>query len=892
MRWPAFLRRRHWDRERALELEAYLEQETADNIARGMALDDARSAARRKLGNTTLILEEIYLGNSIPVLDTVWRNLRYALRQLRRSPLFTAAAVVSLALGIGATTAIFTLIDRILLRPLPVADPHQLVVVSYDGHPGGYNTGSGTFSFPLYRALRDGNPVLTAFGRFPLALSVSGPDWTDRVDGELVTGNYFEVLGVPAALGRTITPSDDQTPGGHPLAVLSYGYWVNRFGADPAVLGRTIRVNDVALTIIGVSAEGFDGVELGFHPTIRVPAAMKRQMTGYFGDIFDPAKPDALWLQVYGRLRQGVSPQQAQAVLRNLLPSLQAQAGITLDTVPDRHVSTAPPLEVLPAAQGQSDVRQQFGTPLIVLMALVGLVLLMASLNVANLLLARAAARRREIAVRLALGAGRRHVILQSLVESLVLALAGGAMGLLFAAWGNAALLRLIPAGQGELSLPTTPDWRILGFTVAVCLGTALGFGLLPAVGSTRIGLLPALRNATASGQSVSLGRNAVVGLQVFLTVLLLMAAGLFVRTLEKLRHLDPGFETATILSFSVDPSVNGYRHERAVRFFQTLLTEVRSVPGVEAAAMGSIRLLNDDGWGNGIAVDGYTHAPDESNVQNFNMVSPGYFATLGIPILEGRDFSPADAGRATGVAIVNQDMARRYFGSESPIGRQFRMGTGGGPAVEIIGLIGRTKYRSIRDTARRQVILHFDQHPDPTNAVVYVRTRAGASLFPALRDAVRRIDPNVPTIAERTLEEQIDRNLATERLLATLAMLFGMIAALLAAVGLYGIIAFTVTGRRKEIGLRLALGARPPRLVALVLGNVVRVVVFGVVAAIPAGWFLSRYIESRLYGVSAGDSLTLIGVAGLLIAVVVGASLGPLWRAFRISPMVVLRED
>ena len=888
----AFLRRRHWDRERALELEAYLEQETADNIARGMAPEDARSAARRKLGNTTLIREEIYLGNAIPVVDTVGRNLRYALRQLRRSPLFTAAAIISLALGIGATTAIFTLIDRILLRPLPVADPHQLVLLRYDGHPGGFNTGDATFSFPLYRVLRDGNPVLTAFGRFPLALSVSGPDWNDRVDGELVTGNYFEVLGVPAAIGRTITPLDDQTPGGHPLAVLSYDYWVNRFGADPGVLGRTIRVNDVALTIIGVSAEGFDGVELGFHPKIRVPAAMKRKMTGYFGDIFDPANPDALWLQVFGRLRPDASASQAQVVLQNLLPSFQAQAGITRDTIQGGGTSTAPPLEVLPAAQGRSDVRQEFGTPLLVLLALVGLVLLMASLNVANLLLARAAARRREIAVRLALGAGRRHVVLQSLVEGLVLALLGGAMGLLLAAGANTALLQLIPAGDGALMLPTTPDLRILGFTLAVCLGTALGFALLPAVGTTRIPLLPALRNAAASGSSASVGRNAVVGLQVFLTVLLLMAAGLFVRTLEKLRRLDPGFETATILSFSVDPSVNGYRHERAVRFFQTLLAEVRSVPGVDAAAMGAIRLLNDDGWGQGIAVDGYTPGPDESNVQNFNMVSPGYFATLGIPILEGRDFSPADAGRATGVAIVNQDMARRYFGDESPIGRQFRMSNPGGPVVDIIGLIGRTKYRSVRDTARRQVILSFDQHADPTSAVVYVRTRAGAGLFPLLREAVRRIDPDVPTIAERTLEQQIDRNLATERLLATLASLFGMMAALLAAVGLYGIIAFTVTGRRKEIGLRLALGARPPRLVALVLGNVVRVVILGVVAAIPAGWFLSRYIESRLYGVSAGDSLTLIGVAGLLTAVVVAASLGPLWRAFRISPMVVLRED
>jgi len=887
MRWPAFLRRRYWDRERALELEAYLEQETADNVARGMAPAQARAAAHRKLGNTLLIREEIYLSNSVPVLDTLARHVRHAIRQLRRSPVFAFAAVLSLALGIGATTAIFSLIDRILLRNLPVPRPEELVLLRYRAHRAGFSTGEGTFSWPLYVVLRDGNPVLTAFGRFRLSLSVSDGERTERVEGELVTGNYFQVLGVPAAVGRTFSPSDDETIGGHAVAVLSHDYWVTRFAADSSVVGRIIRVNDVPLTILGVSARGFDGVELGYHPKIRIPVTMKRSMTGFFGDIFPPENKDALWLEVFGRLRAGVSVDRAQALLAGQMPSYQAAAGIQ----PDTRGATRPNIDVIMASQGRSGVRQQFETALLVLMGLVGLVLLMASLNVANLLLARATARRREIAVRLALGAGRRHVALQLLLESTVLAVAGGAAGLFLATWTNAALLRWIPAGESVLELPTAPDLRILGFTGAVSLGTALLFGLIPALGATRLSFLPALRDTAATTGGSSRGRNVLVGVQVFFSVLLLVAAGLFVRTLGKLRALDPGFRTESLLSFTVDPATNGYRRERAVNFFRALIDEVRALPGVESAALGAVRLLSEDSWSDGITVDGYTPVPGESNVQYFNMVSPGFFATLGIPMLEGREFNPADAAGGRPVAIVNQDLARRYFGASRATGRQFRVGGRGDP-VEIVGVIGATTYGSIRDARRRQVFLNFDQHPDPTHAVVYVRTVAGSALFPSLRAAVRRVDPNVPPFAERTLDEQIDRNLATERMLAMLATLFGTVATLLAAVGLYGIMAFTVTARRREIALRLALGARAPGVMRLVLRDVLRVVLVGAVAAVPAAWLVSRYIESLLYGVAPTDPFTVLGVAGMLTAVVAAACAAPLRRAFLTSPMVVLREE
>jgi hypothetical protein len=349
MRWPAFLRRRKWDEERARELDSYLEQETSDNIARGMSPDAARDASRRKLGNTTLIREEIYHRNSLPVLDTLVRHLRYAFRQLRRSPVFAIAAILSLALGIGATTAIFTLIDRILLRPLPVREPNALVALRYREHPGAFNQGSWRFSWPLYRALQRRNSVLEAFGRYALPLTVSEKDWTDRVEGELVTGNYFEVLGVQAALGRTFTESDDQIPGGHPLAVLSHDYWTDRFASDSSIVGRTIQVNDRPLTVIGVSARGFDGIQLGYHPKVRIPVTMKREMTGFFGDIFPPENKDALWLEVYGRLKPGVTRAQAKATLIAQMHAYQASVGIVPDTTTN---VTEPIIDVKGAAQG------------------------------------------------------------------------------------------------------------------------------------------------------------------------------------------------------------------------------------------------------------------------------------------------------------------------------------------------------------------------------------------------------------------------------------------------------------------------------------------------------------------------------------------------------------
>jgi predicted permease len=888
-----FFRRRRWDRERALELDAYLETETQDNIARGMTLDDARSAARRKLGNPTLVREEIYRMNTAGIVDALWRGLKYALRQWRRSPGFAAAAVLSLALGIGANTAIFTVLDQVLLRLLPVRDPNQLVLLYREGFQNTLDMGNHRVSYPFYRDLRDHNQVFDGvLCRFPLDMSLGYQGQTERIEGELVSGNYFEVLGVGAALGRTFTRDDDRLAGGHPLAVLSYDFWVDRFHADPGVLGKTILVNDHVLSIIGVSARGFDGVELGYSPKVRVPVAMKKEMTGFFSN-WDLTNRRTSWAQVYARLKPGITAEQAQASLQPLFHSiLESEAAESKKLLGyNREQFFKGGLVAQPASQGLSSMRLQYATPLKVLMAIVGLVLLMACANVANLLIARSAARQRETAVRLAIGAGREHLIRQSLVESAVLALAGGALGLLLAMWSARALVGFLPSGDTELNLRTTPDLRILGFTLVVCAVTALLFGLAPAVTSGGADLLGALREKTSSGGSARL-RRGLVAAQVFLAVLLLASAGLFVRSLTNLRQLDPGFHTDHVVAFSVRAMDNGYRKERSVRFYHDLMERLRAVPGVDRAAFANVPLLDGD-WHTYAGVEGYEEKPGEDMKQYFNMVSPGYFETLGIPLVEGRDFAEADVGRE-GVAIVNRAFVHRYFGNQSPIGRHLKLFESGSMAhPAIIGVVADTKYLDMREDHPRQVFLDFHQHDDPTGGTAYVKTRLDSKqMFAALRAMVRGLDPNVPVFEMRTLDEQVERNLATERLVASLATVFGAMAGVLAAVGLYGLMAFNVTRRTREIGVRVALGASRTQVTWLAIREVLALAAVGAALALPAAWGLAHFIESQLYGVKAGDPLALGGAFAALALVAIAASYVPARRAAKLAPMVALREE
>jgi predicted permease len=899
MRLPRFLRRffrrDDWDQERARELEAYLETEVQENLARGLDPDEARAAARRKLGNPTLIREEIYRMNSIGFFDALSQDLRYALRQLRRSPGFTAAAVLSLALGIGANTAIFSLLDQVLLRLLPVKDPQQLTAILWRGFTNAASFGSGTASYPFYKDIRDGNHAFDGvFGRFGVALSFGYQGQTERIPGELVTGNYFEVLGVPAAIGRTFTNDDDRIPGGHPLAVLSYDFWTERFNADPAVLGRSIIVNNHAFTIIGVSAKGFDGVELGYSPKLRIPVAMKKEMTGFFGDNWNLENRRATWLQMFGRLKPNMTMEQAEASLQPLFRSIlesEAQQSTLRPHLRDEFFKSK--MVVQPAGQGRSSLRAQYRTPLGVLMAIVGMVLLIACANVANLLIARAAARRREIAVRLALGAGRRHLIRQSLVESFLLSILGGGLGILFASWSLRLLLEFIPSGDGTINLSTVPDTRVLLFTLAISVVTALLFGLAPAIGAGRFELVPNLKEQTVAGGRGGV-RRLLVAAQVFLSVLLVAGAGLFVRSLINLRTLDPGFKTSQVLSFSADAMLNGYRKERAVRFYLELLDRVRAVPGVESAGIGAIRLLDDNDWNSAAGIEGYDAKPGEDMQQRFNMVSPGYFSTLGMRLVAGREFTASDHAARSGVAIVNQALVGRYFGNRNPLGRHLKLYEKGPlREPEIIGVVADSKYDSMRDEHPRQVFLNFHQHDDPAGGTIYVKTRLDSKqMFTALRATVRGLDPNVSVFAMRTLDDQIDRNLSTERLVASLATVFGALASVLAAVGLYGLMAFSVARRAREIGVRVALGASRPSVTWLVTKEAVVLVSVSALLALPAAWGLSRYVSSELYNVSRTDPWALGAAVVSLAAVAAAASYLPARRAARLDPMVALRQD
>jgi len=835
MRVVGMFRRREGDL--TAEIESHLELHIADNLKAGMSPEQARRAALMKLGGVEQVKEAYRDRRGIPWMDHLIQDLKYGARQLRRNPGFTVVAVLSLALGIGANTAIFTLMDQVLLRLLPVKDPQALTRITWEGqHAGVASMGAGTLPYPYYREVRDRAEAFDGvLGQSPVELSLAYGAHTEHLQGELVTGNYFEVLGVGAAVGRTFRAGDGEQAGGHPQAVLDYDYWMERFGADRGVVGKTILVNNVPLTVIGVSAKGFVGMDVARGAKIRIPISMAKEVMGSLAQVWNLENRRASWVEVFGRLKPEVTTQRAQASLTPLLralietdaPGTSFFGGSPQQQEYARQKFRETYFEVSPAARGYSRMRTRYETPLRVLMGLVVLVLLMAALNVANLLLARGAARSREIAVRLALGADRWRLMRQSLAESALLTLLGGAAGVALAVWADRVLVALIPAGDDHLQLNTAPDLRVLAFTLAVCALTGLLFGLLPAWSAARLDIFTTVREHGRSGAGNPRLRRVLVAAQVFLSTLLFLAAGSFVRSLENLKTLDTGFRTEHVETFSIGADLNGYRNERAVQYYRQLLERLRAVPGVSKAAIASMRVVDGDWWGEPMRIEGYAAAPGENMTQAFNIVSPDYFAVMGEPLIEGRDFQAADAASGHGVAIVNETFAKKYFGGRSAVGHMVMpYETGVMRKVEIVGVVKDSRYENLRDTPPSQVFLDFDQHPDPAGHFVAVKTDTGAmpsSMAGSLREAVRSIDPNVPVFAMRTMEEQVDRSIATERLVAWLAAGFGIVAAVLAAVGLYGLMAFNVARRTTEIGVRMALGARRGAVTWLVQVDILR---------------------------------------------------------------------
>jgi predicted permease len=829
-------------------------------------------------------------------------DVKIAFRNLRRSPLFAMVAIASLALGIGANTAIFTLMDQLMLRLLPVRAPEQLVLIHSTGPHIGSNRGSHAASYPMYQDFQQKAPAFSyVFCRLDTPLSISFNGQTERIDGELVSGNYFQALGVQPALGRVLTPEqDDRTYKGHPSVVLSYRYWVTRFAADRSVVGRKILVNNYPMTIVGVSAAGFGGLDPASAPAIRVPIQMKPLMTPGWDDIGDRRSQ---WIHVFARMKPGYTVQSARASLQPLFMQIlrdELTRPEMKDTTPymrDRFLARKVIVE--PAGTGFSQTRRSYATALIVLMCMVGLVLLIACFNVANLLIARAVARQKEIAVRLAVGASRAQLLRQLLVESLILSVAGGAAGLLLAAGIVRGLISFLPNDGTPLLLRATPDPRILAFNAALALGTGLLFGLAPALQSMRLDLWNTLKDVvgqvSGTGSSVKL-RKGLVMAQVAFSFLLLAGAGLFVKTLANLKHANTGFhELENLATFQVDAALNGYSVERLQAFYIQALANIRALPGVKSAGFAFVSVLAGGEWDSTISVEGHQGTDGEDLQAFMNGISPGYFQAMGVRLLEGRDFDQRDTGKKMTRVIVNRAFTTHFFGNRSPIGRHVGFGTGPRTKLdmEIVGMVDNSLYEGPREGVHRQVFVPFAQADYPGAVTFYVRTNtASAALFPLLRRKIAELDPAMPLYGMKTLQDQLDETLSTERLIAILSAAFGVLATILAAIGLYGVMAFVVARRTKEIGLRMALGAPRSGVVWMVLKESLLLVGIGLAVGLPAAFLLTRYVSSQLYSVKPTDLVTAGAALAILSAVAAGAGLLPARKASTIDPIIALRYE
>jgi predicted permease len=827
-------------------------------------------------------------------------DIRLAVRSLLRSPLFSSVAILSLALGIGANTAIFTLIDQILLRKLPVADPASLVMLHQEGMHSGSNMGSRMHSYPMYQEFQQrAEPLSEVIARRLIATSVSIDSQTERLTAEMVSGNYFTMLGVKPAIGRLFnSQEDDQVYQGHPVVVLGHDYWVRRFDRDPDVVGRKILVNNYPMTIVGVSAAGFAGLDPTSAPQIRVPIQMKPVLAPEW-EWVRMDDPRTRWVQVFARLNPGWTIESAQGPLQGLFLQIRAHE-MTLEGAKNwspflRERFMQGRLRIERADIGYSTLRNDFSTPLLVLMAMVGLVLLIACANVANLLIARAFMRQREIAVRLSLGATRRQLVRQLLTESLVLSVAGGAVGVLLSIALTRGLIALIPAGSQPLVVQPTPDLRILAFALALTLVTGIIFGLLPALRASRPDPWTTLKDTAGavagSGGSLFL-RKGLVAAQVALSFLLLFGAGLFVRSLQNLQGTETGISLDNLVTFQLAPALSGYDDERTGVFYEQLLDRLKSAPGVSSAGIAAVPILAGNEWDSTMSVEGH-QAQDGEDMQMFmNALSPGYFETMRIRLLDGRDFNRMDLAKEPTVAIVNRRFAEHFFPGSSVIGK--RIGFGSGPTasldIEIIGLVENSLYEGPREGVRRQV---FVPKWGRSSAAFYVRTQgASAAAYGLVRHEVRQLDASMPVYQMKTLEAQLDETLLTDRLIALLSAGFGLLATLLASVGLYGVMAFVVARRRRELGIRLALGAERGVVLWIVMKEVLVLLSLGLAIGIPAAMALGRYVSSQLYGIEAADPWIAGTTVLLLAGVSAAAGFIPAHRASRIDPILALRYE
>jgi predicted permease len=827
-------------------------------------------------------------------MEALVRDVRYAFRTLGRTPGFTFVVILMLALGIGSNAAIFSMLDQLLYRPLPVHDPGSLVLLDGPGPFRGRTNNNQTFSYPMYRDLRDQTQVFSGvLARFGTAATLVVDGQSERVQAEVVSGNFFEVLGEQPAAGRLLSGGDDQTPGAHPVAVLSHGFWQRRFGASPSVVGRDLSVNGHPMTIVGVSRKGFHGIVTADSFDIAVPMMMKATMTPTWNDLDNRR---SRWLTIMARLEPGVSIDQARSQMNvvyrqaNELELAQLEGGS--ESFRQRFRDKA--LVITPGGRGLSQ-DAEIAAPMLTMMAMVGLVLLIACANIANLILARSAARRREVAVRLALGANRATLVRQQLVESFVLAIAGGTAGLGVAMVSGRLIMASLPANDGVNSLSLMPDARVLLFALGVSVLTAILFGLGPAMSAGRGVVVTALKDeggAVMSGKGQMRARKGLVVAQVALSMLLVAAGALFARSLQNLRQFDPGFESDGLVEFAVEPSLNGYTQPRIQELLARIQNEASRMPNARSASMAIIAIMAGDQWQTTTRVAGYQSKEGENMSPEYNAVGPAFFRTLGVQVVLGREFEERDRQGAAPVAIVNESFQKYFFGNESAVGHRLTQGNSG-QEREIIGVVRDTKTVGVKDDIYRVVYVPIAQEEQVDGASFYVRTASGAAApGAAIRELMRGIDPTLPIFNLQTMEARMSDSLFTDRLLATLSTAFAVLATLLAAVGLYGVMSYAVARRRKEIGVRMALGADAGTVQRMVLREISVMAAVGIGTGLAAAIGLGQLVRSALFGLSPMDPVALAGAAVLLSVVVFVAGWMPARKASRVEPLRALRTE
>lgn len=898
-----WLMRRAREQDLNEEIQSHFRMAVRDGIDRGETAQRAEQSARREFGNVSLVKEITREMWGWASFERLGQDLRYAGRLLRKSPGFTAVAILSVALGIGANTAIFSLIDAALLRSLPVRSPNELVAIGDPTRVGSLSNGSGRtdiFSYPFYERFRERNHVFTdvlASARSEhLDVSMEGERFDTGSQGEsplarFVTGNYFSVLGVPAILGRTFTQQETRVAGNAPVVVISYGYWARKFARDPGVVGRKLLVNGSPFTIIGVTPPDFFGDIVGRPNDIWFPVTMQTQANPGHNYLKDTK---ISWLMLMGRLKPGVSQAQAAAEVNVIAPHIFLELyGASSDDVKNLRKRK---IEVSSGAKGFSRLRKEFSLPLMTLMGIVVLVLLICCANVANLQLARAASRGREMGLRLAVGAGQTRLIRQLLTESVMLGALGGAVGLLFAQWGSHLLLRLI-SSTGQLPLDVGLNTSVLLFTAGVSVFAGLLFGLAPALQTMRLDLVSTLKESK-SGQSYGFAQQfgkALIVAQIVFSLMLLVGAGLFVRTLRNLQNTDVGYTRNGLMLVEIDFQTAGYKDNQINQLTRQLLDRLQRIPGVQAATVSENGLFSGTNSQSDAEIQGYTPRSDADKQNDYDLVGPNYFEVVGTPMVLGRGIEPQDVGTAQKVAVINEKMARFYFPHINPIGRHIIKGDGANrTAFAIVGVVRDVKESELREPKPRRFYVAFLQHKEEIDVINFeIRTRVEPS---AIAESVRRefksFDPNLPITSLKTASALIDETLDQEQLIAKLSSFFGVLALVLAAIGLYGVMSYMTVRRTVEIGIRMALGAPRSGVIGMVLRETFRLVAVGLVIGILTSVLAARVLSKALFGLSSFDPITTISAIGVIVLAAAIAAYIPALRASHVDPTVALRYE